>query len=601
MTRRMLINAIDPEECRIAIAEEDQLLELEAERTDVEQLKGNVYKARITRIEPSLQAAFLDIGANRNGFLQINDIHSSYFKDWPPEDPQLAKRRPRIQDVLEADQELVVQVVKDEREAKGATLTTNLTIPGRYLVLMVGSQRGGVSRKISDEKQRQKLRQAIRSLRIPPGMGIIVRTAGFNKGSLELQQDLNNLLKMWENIVKTSFEPEAPIVLYKESDLVVRTVRDYLTSDIEEIHVDDKKAFERVEDFVSRTMTKTSTKVVYYDEGWPLFSKFHLDAQVEAINQQEVTLPSGGSIVINPTEAIVAVDVNSGRSTGQADVEETAFATNKEAAVEIAKQLRLRDLGGLVVVDFIDMNDRRHKQVVEKTLKEAVRHDKAKVEMGRISKFGLLEMSRQRLKTSLVSQSNVGCSHCGGSGRVKTPEAAALEALRKIRSTAFSGGVRRVRIHMSPSGALFLLNNKRQALSSLERETEVEVVVYADGRIRPGEYKLELDRADSSTTTVVTPSTRMMGESKSEESSSGRDRKNKRGRDSGRQGPNRRNRSNSNSRSKDKRQRKSSGRRNTSGTRKQSSNKQESTESRPAPEVEEKPAPPPNKEASPAS
>ncbi len=493
MTRRMLINAIHPEEWRVIVADDDELIELEVERADQAQLKGNIYKASITRIEPSLQAAFLDIGSNRNGFLQINDIHPTYFRDWPPENSNGQRLRPAIQDVLHAGQDLVVQVVKDERDAKGATLTTNLSIPGRYLVLMVGNQRGGVSRKIIDEGQRHKLKQAVSKLRVPSGMGVIVRTAGINKSTSELQRDLDGLLEIWFEVIDQNFETGTPRLLYKETDLALRTIRDYVTNDIEEILIDQREVHERAVQFVQKIMPSFAQRVKFYDQPRPLFSSFHLDAQVEAINQPEVTLPSGGSIVINITEAVVTVDVNSGRSTGQSDVEETAFNTNKEAAHAIAKQLRLRDLGGLVVIDFIDMGDKRHKQIVEKVLKDALKNDKAKIEMGRISKFGLLEMSRQRLKASLVSQSHVVCQHCLGRGRVKTPESAALEALTKIQSAVFAGGIGQVRVRMAPAAALFLLNNKRQTISHLEIDTGISILVYADGRMRPEEYELELD------------------------------------------------------------------------------------------------------------
>lgn len=497
MTRRLLVNAVHSEECRVAIADDDRLRELEIERADQNQLRGNIYKASITRIEPSLQAAFLDIGANRNGFLQINDIHPSYFEDWPREESN-HNYRPSIQDVLHAGQELAVQVIKDEREAKGATLTTNISIPGRYLVLMVGNQRGGVSRKISDEAQRYKLRQAVQKLVIPPGMGVIVRTAGINKSSSELQRDLDALLDIWFDVLQKNTEPGTPKLLYKESDLAIRTLRDYLTPDIDEILIDHEETYRRASQFLERLMPVFASRLRFHNKLQPLFSAFHLDAQVEAVNQPEVTLPSGGSIVFGITEAVVTIDVNSGRSTGQADVEETAFSTNREAAEMIANQLRLRDLGGLIVIDFIDMSDKRHKQTVEKTLRDAIRLDKAKIEIGRISKFGLLEMSRQRLKSSLASQSQMVCPQCQGRARVKTPESAALDALRKIETVTFSGGVSEIRVRMAPGAALLLLNNKRQLLAQLERETKSSILIFADGRMRPEEYELEIKtRKDS--------------------------------------------------------------------------------------------------------
>ena len=493
--RRMLISAIHREESRVAIAEDDRLLELEIERADQTQLKGNIYRAAISRIEPSLQAAFLDIGSNRNGFLQINDIHSTYFEEIEGS----KSRGPRfpIQEVLKAGQELVVQVVKDERDAKGATLTTNLSIPGRYLVLMIGNQRGGVSRKIADEQHRKRLKQALQQLTIPPGMGVIVRTAGLNKTSAELQRDLDGLLEIWHDLVHKSLEPGSPILLYCESDLAIRSIRDYLRSDFDEVWIDDKATFERAHRFVEKIVPTLCSRLFYYDKAIPLFSYFRIEEQVRATIQSEITLPSGGSIVISPTEAVVAIDVNSGRSTSQSDVEHTAFQTNKEAAETIARQLRLRDLGGLIIIDFIDMIDKRHKQIVEKTLKDAVRGDRAKVEVGRISRFGLLEMSRQRLKGSLIMQNHHVCPHCRGRGLVRMADSAALEALRKIETAVFAGGVRTVRVHMSPASALFLLNEKRRALMRLEDDAKASVLVFADSRLKPEEYELVLDTGNA--------------------------------------------------------------------------------------------------------
>jgi ribonuclease E len=503
MGRTILINAIHPEESRVAIVENGHLVELEVEKADHSQLKGNIYKSEITRIEPSLQAAFLDIGASRNGFLQINDINAAYFNDWNFSANGKRFVRPAIQNVLSAKQELVVQVVKDQRDAKGATLTTNLSIPGRYLVLMIGNQRGGVSRKIADEGQRRKLRQAIQSLRVPPGMGVIVRTAGINKSSEELQEDLNNLLATWQDIITASMEPGAPKMLYQESDLACRMLRDFYSREVDEVLIDEEETFKRVVKYAEKVIPNLASQIKLYNEHQPLFSSFHLDAQVDQVNSPEVILPSGGSIVISPTEAIVAIDVNSGRATGQSDVEETAFETNKEAARTIAEQLRLRDLGGLIVIDFIDMLDRRHKQIVEKVLKDSVRYDKARVEVGRLSKFGLIEMSRQRLKSSVSSQNQSVCHQCNGRGRVKTPESAALEALRKIQSSVYAGGIGQVRVRLAPAAALLLLNNKRQILTNLEEATKTKILVFADGRMKPDEYELEVDTGHHSPTTLT--------------------------------------------------------------------------------------------------
>jgi len=523
MARKMVINAVHREESRVAIIENNRLVELEVERADQVQLKGNIYKAAISRVEPSLQAAFLDIGSSRNGFLQINDIHSAYFQDWPPEGGASRPGRPSIQQVLRQGQELVVQVVKDERDAKGATLTTNLSIPGRYLVLMVGNQRGGVSRKINDDNQRRKLKQSIQQLRVPPGMGVIVRTAGINRSYQELQSDLDGLMTFWRQLVSETIKPGAPRLLYQESDLIIRSIRDYLRSDFDEVVVDDPQLFARTESLLEKTAPSMKSKLKLYDRQEPIFSHYGLDVQIDAIHHADVTLPSGGSIVISPTEAVVSIDVNSGRSTSQSDVEETAFNTNKEAAIAVAEQLRLRDLGGLVVIDFIDMMDRRHKQVVERTLREAVRNDRAKVEVGRISKFGLLEMSRQRLKWSLTAQSHIKCPHCKGRGLVKLPDAAALEALRKVESAVFVGKVKSVKVHMAPSAALFLLNEKRQNLTRLETEGGATVRVYADSRLIAEDYKLVLDHPGDEPASAPPPPSRALQENKN--SGAGRDRR----------------------------------------------------------------------------
>ncbi len=508
MSKKMLINARYPEECRVAVIEDNQLLELEIERPDHQQLKGNIYRAPISRIEQSLQAAFLDIGSSRNGFLQINDINPACFFDSSKNSS--GRNRPSIKEILRNGQDLVVQVVKDERAAKGATLTTNMSIPGRYVVLMIGNQRGGVSRKIQDESQRRKLKDSVDSLKIPAGMGVIVRTAGINKSTVELQKDLDNLLEIWYSILEKSVTPgPSPLLLYQESSLAIRTIRDYLTPDITEVLIDEEKIFNEVKDFIDRTFSNFETKLTFYDKPTPLFSYFHLDTQVDATNQSEVTLKSGGSIVINSTEAVVAVDVNSGRATTQSNVEYTAFETNKEAAIEVARQLRLRDLGGLIVIDFIDMADKRHKQVVERTLKDSVRFDKAKVEIGRISKFGLLEMSRQRIKTSLASHSHETCSQCQGRGKMRSPESVSLEALRKIQSAMYAGGVTEVRLQISPIAGLMLLNSKRRELSAFESETGAQVRVYPDGRLRPEEYHIEIVRSRGvvSTSSMTSPAT----------------------------------------------------------------------------------------------
>jgi ribonuclease E len=491
----MLINSIHQEECRIAIVEDSNLVELEIESDLGKKLKGNIYKAKISRIEPSLQAAFIDIGTERNGFLQINDIHPAYFKN------KVKGRTPStrlpIQDLLEAGQELVVQVVKEERDLKGATLTTYLSLPGRYVVLMPGSDRGGVSRKISDNDQRNRLRTLAKELEIPTGMGMIVRTAGLDRSQSELSRDLTHQLTLWKSILEDAQDAGCPTLLYQESNLATRVIRDYFSPDIREILIDDARTFKRVKEFVELVMPRYRSRVKQFDLAEPLFAHFGVDDQVTDTMSPEVKLKSGGAIVIDSLEALVAIDVNSGKATAGGNIEETAYRTNLEAADEIARQLRLRDLGGLIVIDFIDMMDRKNKSQVETRMRDAVSKDKARIEVGRLSKFGLLEMSRQRLRASLASQSHQKCPHCDGSGKIKNSEIVALEVMRKIQAAVIVGHVTLVKARLAPGPALFLLNNKKSQLSALEREHGVQIYILADGRLRADNYQFEMESARS--------------------------------------------------------------------------------------------------------
>ena len=491
MDRRMLINAIHPEEIRIAIIEGHDLLELEIESTLGRKLKGNIYKAKISRIEPSLQAAFVDIGTQRNGFLQINDIHPAYFKGKQARGRSLSKIA--IQDVLEAGQEIVVQVVKEERELKGATLTTYLSLPGRYIVVMPGSDRGGISRKISDAEQRQRLRKLAAELELPSGIGLIVRTAGLDRSQSELSRDLALQLKLWEQILHDAQSASCPSVLYEESDVATRVIRDYFTPEIRDIIIDNHATFEKVRSFVGQVMPRYRSRVRLYENEQPLFSHYGIEDQVDNTLKMEVKLKSGGQIVIDSLEALVAIDVNSGKATAGENIEETAYRTNLEAADEIARQLRLRDLGGLIVIDFIDMVDRKHKLALERRMRTAVKEDKARIELGRLSKFGLLEMSRQRLRASIYSQSSLACPHCLGSGRIRGHEFVALEALRKIQAAVIIGHVKLVKARLAPGPALFLLNNKKIELAGLETKFNVQIYILADGRLRPDEYHFEME------------------------------------------------------------------------------------------------------------
>ena len=487
MDRRMLINAVHPEETRIAITEGNSLIELEIESDIGKKLKGNIYKAKISRIEPSLQAAFVDIGTQRNGFLQINDIHPAYFKNHDP------KKKVAIQDVLETGQELVVQVVKEERDLKGATLTTYLSLPGRYIVVMPGSDRGGISRKISDSDQRQKLKKLAAELEVPSGIGLIIRTAGLDRSQSELSRDLSLQLKLWERILTAAQTADSPSVLYSESEVATRVVRDYFTPEIREIVIDDPKTFEHVRDFVWQVMPRYRSRVKLYQEEQPLFSHYNLEDQIEDTMKGHVKLKSGGEIVIDSWEALVAIDVNSGKSTTGENIEETAYRTNLEAADEIARQLRLRDLGGLIVIDFIDMLDRKHKTSLENRLAEAVKGDKARIELGKLSKFGLMEMSRQRLRATIYSQSSLPCPHCQGTGMIRGFEFVALDVLRRIQSAVIVGQVKVVKARLAPGAALFLLNNKKADLTNLESKYGAQIYILADGRLRADEYHFEME------------------------------------------------------------------------------------------------------------
>jgi ribonuclease E len=489
MEQRMLINAVHPEECRIAIIEGSDLAELEIESNVGKKAKGNIYRGRISRIEPSLQAAFIDIGTSRNGFLQINDVHPSCYRDGAGN----RGGKVRIQDVLEPGQELVVQVVKEERDMKGATLTTYISLPGRYLVIMPGSDRGGISRKIHDNEQRVRLSKLSRELEVPVGIGMIIRTAGLDRSQSELSRDLSLQLKLWEGILSANQAARAPALLYKDNDLTTRVIRDYFTPDVREILIDDPKTFNNVKEFVGQVMPRYRSRIKLYEEPGPIFTHHGIDQQVQDALSREVKLQSGGAIVIEQLEALVAIDVNSGKATEGANIEETAYRTNLEAAEEVARQLRLRDLGGLIVIDFIDMSDKRHRAAVERKLQDCVASDKARIELGKLSKFGLLEMSRQRLRSSLTSHSHIRCDHCLGNGQIKNPELVALEALRKIQAAVIVGHVKKVKARLASMPAFFLLNNKRSDIAGLEAEHGVQILILPDGRLRPDEYEFEME------------------------------------------------------------------------------------------------------------
>jgi ribonuclease E len=473
MVRKMLINASHLEECRVAVVCDGVLEELDVQVKAREATLGNIYKAVASRIEPSLQAVFVDYGGSRNGFLSINDVHPSYF----PESFEGTRRRPRIQDVFKKDDHVLVQVNKEERDSKGASLTTNISLAGRYLVLMPGTDLYGVSRKIEDEKERQKLKEIVTQFKLPENMGFIIRTAGMGRTKAELSRDLEYLLKLWQSIEKNVSEEQAPALLYKEHDIVIRAIREHFSPDISEILVDDKEVHKKVRDFFHQVMPRYENLVKLYLEKRPLFNKYQLEEQVEQVYRRKIRLKSGGHILIDPTEAMVTVDVNSGSATKEKGIEDTAFRVNMEAVPEIARQLRLRDLGGIIVIDFIDMSHKQHKQEVEKEMKAVLRDDRAKTKMLRISALGLLELTRQRLKSVLGTGEYLECPLCDGQGKIRSPETSALSVYRRIKSLMIRSEVSEVRATVPAKVAEYLLNNMRAQLVEMENQHRSRVTI----------------------------------------------------------------------------------------------------------------------------
>jgi len=475
MSKKMLVNATQPEENRVAIVEDGILTELDIEVVGREQTRGNIYKATVVRVESGLQAAFVDYGGLRLGFLQTGEIHPDLFKAADPNEER--KGRLRINDVLRRGQEILVQVVKGERGNKGAALTTYLSLAGRYMVLMPESDSTGVSRKIEEDSVRKKLKATMNSLDLPKNMGYIVRTAGVDQSKEELKRDFDYLVRVYENILALAKKVKAPALIYKESNLVIRSIRDYFTPDIDEVLVDDPKVAQEAKDFLQQVMPECVKLVKLHQEKRPIFSRYQIEEQIEIISRNKVLLPSGGSIVIDRTEALVAIDVNSGKMAGEQGVEATAYKTNLEAATEIGRQLRLRDLGGLIVIDFIDMRERKNNRDVEKAIKESMKTDKAKVSFCKISSFGLLEMSRQRIKDALAEGTFLVCPHCEGNGRLKSPEAQAVAALRKIQGGLAKGHIARIEVDIPLDAANYLLNAMRDELFELEQRNQLEIVV----------------------------------------------------------------------------------------------------------------------------
>jgi len=486
----MLFNATQPEELRVAMVDGQRLYDLDIETAGREQKKANIYKARITRVEPSLEAAFVDYGADRHGFLPLKEVSRAYL------DPNAEKTggRVNIRQALREGQEIIVQVEKEERGNKGAALTTFISLAGRYLVLMPNNPRaGGVSRRIVGE-ERNEIRDALAALDVPEDMGLIVRTAGVGKNPEELQWDLNYLLQLWEAVDKASKEGTAPFLIYQESDVVIRAIRDNLRKDISEILIDDKVIFDKATEFMQMVMPHNLNKLKYYNDSVPLFTRYQIESQIETAFKREVRLPSGGAIVIDHTEALISIDINSARATKGSDIEETALNTNREAAEEVARQLRLRDLGGLVVIDFIDMSASRNQREVENTLREALKMDRARVQIGRISRFGLLEMSRQRLRPSLGESVQIVCPRCEGHGTIRGTESLALSILRIIEEDAMKEQTARIVVQVPVNVATFLLNEKRQAISDIEQRQAIKVVLIPNPTFDTPHYEVQRER-----------------------------------------------------------------------------------------------------------
>ena len=498
--KRMLFNATHPEELRVAIVDGQKLVDLDIESSAYQQKKGNIYKAKVTRVEPSLEAAFVDYGSDRQGFLPLKEISRIYFKDF---DPRTSMGQVRIKDVIKEGQELIVQVEKEERGTKGAALTTFISLAGRYLVLMPNNPRGGgISRRIEGE-ERAEMREAMSQLNIPQDYSVIIRTAGIGRSAEELQWDLDYLVHLWDAISKAATERPAAFLIYQESNLVIRAIRDYLRSDIGEILIDNQEIFERAQRFMQQVMPQILGKLKLYSDETPLFSRYQIENQIESAFAREVRLESGGAIVFDKTEALVTIDVNSARATKGADIEETAFNTNLEAADELARQLRLRDLGGLIVIDFIDMTPARNQREVENRLIEALKADRARVQVGRISRFGLLEMSRQRLRPSLGEASTVVCPRCEGRGNIRDIQSSALHILRYIQEQAMKENTAALHVHLPVDTATFLLNEKRHEISAIETRLGTPVIILPDAemetphyhirRLRSEEYDVEID------------------------------------------------------------------------------------------------------------
>lgn len=564
MNKQMLIDASQPEETRVVVIKDSRIEDFDYDFEAKKQLKGNIYLAKVTRVEPSLQAAFVDYGGNRHGFLAFNEIHPDYYKI-PIADREkliaeetdnveasdetedgdsietfggddledLEKRRRRlrrrykIQEVIKRSQIILVQVVKEERGNKGAALTTYLSLPGRYCVLMPNTARGGgISRKITNQNDRKRLKKVLDDFGIPSGMTVIVRTAGSERTKAEIKRDYNYLIRLWNTIREQTLQSIAPALIYEEANLVKRAIRDLYSKEIDEVFVDGNEAYRIAKDMMKTLMPSHAKKVQpYKNGGTPLFHKYQVEGQLNSINSPEVQLRSGGSVVLHQTEALVAIDVNSGRATRERHIEETALRTNLEAAEEISRQLRLRDLAGLIVIDFIDMDENRNNHAVERRLKDSLRADRARIQVGRISHFGLLEMSRQRLRPSLTEISSKLCTHCAGTGLMRSIEWSALYTLRSIEEEAIKSKPSRITVCVSPDCALYILNHKRDALANIEARYDINVTVIADSDLGGETCMFQGENGER-----ISPTARKSGDGDSDGKKHKRSRRRRRGR-----------------------------------------------------------------------
>jgi len=486
--KRMLINATQAEELRVALVDGQKLYDFDIEVPSKEQKKSNIYKGIITRVEPSLEAAFINYGADKHGFLPFKEISPAYRNT--PEGAEEG-RRSSVKDLIKEGQEIVVQIEKEERGNKGAALTTYISLAGTYLVLMPNNPKaGGISRRIEGDT-RSELREVMASLTIPENMGLIVRTAGCGKNAEELQWDLNYLMQLWESIERSATEQKAPFLVFQESNVIIRALRDHLRGDVDEILIDNQESFDLVQKFLKQVMPHFLPKAKLYQDAVPLFNRYQIEAQIEVAYNREVSLPSGGSIVIDHTEALTSIDINSARATKGSDIEETALNTNLEAAEEIARQLRLRDLGGLFVIDFIDMMSNKNQRSVENHLRDAIKIDRARIQTGKISRFGLLEMSRQRMRPSLGDSTQIICPRCKGQGTIRNVESVALSVLRLIEEEAMKKGTEKVIVHLPIESATFLLNEKRTAIEQIENRLKVGIVILPSKHMETPAYEIE--------------------------------------------------------------------------------------------------------------